>query len=232
MVGDQIRIDFGPDSHLHMQRYGLAFERLTHLLVTHSHWDHWVPEELGYRRSGFSRVPEGSILNVYGNARVRERAEVALRAGWETHAIAFHDLRLWEAISLAKGVTATPVLATHGTEEECVNYLLEVGGRRLLQGHDTGWWPEATWEFLTGRACDLVLLDCTHGPGQGGRSHLGTESVIRARDELAKRGALSPGARVIATHFSHNGGWLHEQLVNHFAPHGIVVAFDGMEVEL
>jgi phosphoribosyl 1,2-cyclic phosphate phosphodiesterase len=232
MLGDEVRIDFGPDSHLHMQQYGLAFERLTHLLVTHSHWDHWVPEELAYRRRGFSRVREGNVLNLYGNARVRVRAEAALADGWETYALAFHDLRLWEAIALPNGASATPILAAHGGEEECVNYLIEAGGRRLLQGHDTGWWPEETWAFLAGRSIDLLLLDCTHGPGEGGRSHLGTETVFRARDELAKSGGLASGARVIATHFSHNGGWLHEQLVDYFAPHGIEVAYDGMEIEL
>ena len=53
MLGDRVRVDFGPDSYLHQQKYGLAYEKLEHLLVTHSHDDHWFPKDLAYRRAGF-----------------------------------------------------------------------------------------------------------------------------------------------------------------------------------
>jgi phosphoribosyl 1,2-cyclic phosphate phosphodiesterase len=100
-----------------------------------------------------------------------------------------------------------------------------------LQGHDTGWWPDAPWEFLAERPINILLLDCTHGPHAASSGHLSAERVVAARDELAKRGALAEGARVIATHFSHNGGWLHARLEEFFAPHGIEVAYDGMGLE-
>jgi phosphoribosyl 1,2-cyclic phosphate phosphodiesterase len=49
-------------------------------------------------------------------------------------------------------------------------------------------------------------------------------------DELRTRGAITDTTRVIATHFSHNGGLLHEELVRAFLPYRIEVAFDGMVV--
>lgn len=231
MVGERVRIDWGPDSHFHMQRDGLAYERLEHLLVTHSHWDHWVPEELVYRRRGFARVPEGSVLHVYGNAHVRARAETALASDWEAYALQFHDLEPWESVALGEGLSSTPVVAAHARGEACFNFLLERDGQRLMQGHDTGWWPEPTWEYLADRPLDVLLLDCTHGPRPASAGHLSAETVVAARDELANRGALAPGARVIATHFSHNGGWLHARLEEYFTPHGIEVAYDGMSLE-
>jgi phosphoribosyl 1,2-cyclic phosphate phosphodiesterase len=232
MVGESVRIDWGPDSYFHMQRYDLAYERLTHLLVTHSHWDHWVPEELAYRRQGFAYLPGGSCLHVYGNARVRQRAEAALGGEWEKCALVFHDLRLWEPIALPDGIVATAVEAAHAAGETCVNYVLEAGGQRILQGHDTGWWPEATWEFLKGRPLDVALLDCTFGARDGRSGHMGGASVVAARDRLAEIGALAEGARVIATHFSHNGGSLHDELEAFFTPHGIEVAYDGLAFEI
>ena len=33
---------------------------------------------------------------------------------------------------------------------------------------------------------------------------------------------------VVATHFSHNGGLLHDELIRTFAPHGVNVAHDGV----
>ena len=71
-------------------------------------------------------------------------------------------------------------------------------------------------------------MDCTYGPADHNRGHLGCSWVVKARDELAKRRALQPDACVVATHFSHNGGWLHHKLEEYFAPHSIETAFDGM----
>ena len=32
----------------------------------------------------------------------------------------------------------------------------------VYKRQDTGWFPQATWDFLAGRHLDLVSLDCTH----------------------------------------------------------------------
>lgn len=56
--------------------------------------------------------------------------------------------------------------------------------------------------------------------------------VIQSVADLRRRGAIVDRTRVIATHFSHNGGLLHEELIKTFLPHGIEVAFDGMVVRV
>src|SRR5262249_54727333 len=96
-----------------------------------------------------------------------------------------------------------------------------------LLGHDTGWYDEPTWEFLSDKPLNILVLDCTFGAEDRDTGHLGCAAVVRARDEFAKRGALAPHAVVVATHFSHNGGRLHEARDSFFAPHGILVAYDG-----
>lgn len=230
MLGERIRIDFGPDSNLHQQNYGLAYEKLEHLLVTHSHDDHWFPTDLGYRRSGFSVVSK--LLHVWGNEAVEKRFVDVHGADWKRYHLEYHRPRAWEAIDLGEGVSATPVLAAHDRNEECVNYRVETGGRAVLFGHDTGWYDEPTWEFLGRNPVDLLILDCTYGREENQRGHLGCAAVVRARDELAKRGGLAPDARCVATHFSHNGGALYEELEAYFKPHGIPVAYDGLRLTL
>jgi phosphoribosyl 1,2-cyclic phosphate phosphodiesterase len=231
MLDDRVRVDFGPDSNLHQQKYGLAYEKLEHLIVTHSHEDHWFPADLAYRREGFAVTPE-TPLHVWGNAKVEARFVQENGEDWSACKIVFHCLEAWQPIELGGGLTATPVLAAHDRSEECVNFRLEAGGRAALLGHDTGWYDAPTWEFLSGKPLDLLVLDCTYGPIDHDRGHLGCAAVVRARDEFARRGALAPDARCVATHFSHNGGWLHEELERFFAPHGILVAYDGLKLTL
>jgi len=231
-LGERIHIDLGPDSFAQMLHFGLRYDRLEHLLFTHSHADHLCPAELHYRAPGFVAGEPPAMLTIHGNAHVVERIRGAGFALEDCRA-QVHRITPFEAIDLGEGVVATPILADHaGADEQAVNYVLERNGRTLLQGNDTGWWPEESWEFLAARRLDVAIIECTYGDHRGGAHHLGAEDVLEVRAELAKLGALASDCRVIVTHFSHNGRWLHERLEAFFAPHGIEVAYDGMTVEL
>jgi phosphoribosyl 1,2-cyclic phosphate phosphodiesterase len=229
-VDDRIQIDLGPDALAQMWQFDVDYAKLEHLFFTHSHADHCEPQHLLFRRRGFSIIPEDSLLHVYGSDYVqtalRERFEVLPLLQAE-----YHVIRSFEPVDCGD-VRVTPLRADHGGEEESFNFLLESASGSILQGNDTGWYPDETWEFVAGREIDAVLLDCTYGLRSGGGSHLGAPEVVQAIAELQSIGALAPGARKVATHFSHNGGALHAELTAYFAPHGIEVAYDGMILEV
>ena len=230
-LGEHIHVDFGPDSFAQMLRFGLDYHRLEHLLITHSHADHLCAQELHYRGEGFVAGPLRT-LNIYGNATVGAKL-AALEHPLEESRARFIEGEPFTPLDLGEGVTATPLVADHaGEDEQALIYLLEREGRALLQANDTGIFPEVTWDFLATKQLDVVVIECTYGPQHGGRHHLGAGEVIEVRERLLRLGALTPGARMIATHFSHNGGLLHEELENLLATHEIEVAFDGMQLEL
>lgn len=231
MIGDRVRIDFGPDSNYHQLRYGLSYDLLETLLITHSHDDHWYPTDLNNRQTGYSVVTDRP-LDVWGNARVEEKLHAALECSLDAARLRFSRLTPWQPIALPDCMTAAPVLAAHDPAEECVNYVVERSGRRALFGHDTGWYSEETWEFLSDKPLNIVILDCTYGSEDHRGGHMGGLSVVEARDELGSRGALAADAVVVATHFSHNGGWVYEELERYFAPHGIVTGYDGLILPL
>ena len=79
---------------------------------------------------------------------------------------------------------------------------------------------------------DVATFDCTNGPlvGYGERNHMSIQGVIAMAAEFRRRGILRAGSRAIATHFSHNGRMLHEDLVRAFLPHQVEVAYDGMTI--
>jgi phosphoribosyl 1,2-cyclic phosphate phosphodiesterase len=232
MIGEEIKIDFGPDSAHHSFVQGLAYEKLKHLLVSHSHTDHWTPAELGWRSPGFSQVPEDAPLTIYGNQKVRARTEEAIGGRWEALRLQFVDVEPFQTVDLEPGIRAIPLRASHDRSEVCLNWMVEANGKRFLQAHDTGWWEEECWEFLQDRRLDAVVWDCTHGSRDMDRNHMGCEGVVRAKRRLEEQGSLAAGCRFFATHFSHNGGWLHEDLERFFAPHGIETAYDGLRIPL
>jgi phosphoribosyl 1,2-cyclic phosphate phosphodiesterase len=231
-LGDRIHVDLGPDTYAQMLEFGLRYDRLEHLLITHSHFDHLCAQEIAFRRPGFAvALPDDAMMTIYGNVHVQQ---CILAAGVELEACKaqFRLIKPFDLIELGEAVTATPILADHGGEEEAVNYVFEREARALLQGNDTGFWPEESWEFLSEKSLNVAIIECTYGPKPGGRHHLGAYEVLQVRDRLAKLGVLAADCRVVTTHFSHNGGWLHDQLCEFFEPEGIEVAYDGIELEL
>jgi len=231
-VGETIHIDFGPDSYAQMLEFGLRYELLEHLLVTHSHDDHLLPSDLAYRHRGYSVLPDDAMMTIHGNAQVEARLR-SIDLPLEECFVKMEPVRPFETVELSEGVSAIAIMADHASaDEEAVNYVLQREGRTLLQGNDTGIWPEESWEFIAGLRLDVALIECTYGPNRGGRHHLGAADVLEVRDRLAEIGALTSDTRTVVSHFSHNSGWLHEQYEEFFAPENIEVAYDGMELEL
>ena len=231
-LGDKIHIDFGPDSYHSEIAFGLDSSKWEHLLISHSHQDHWEPQELAWRRRGFSILPPGSHLIVHGN----EQVAVTLYAMYSDPsilAVEYQEAKPGETIALSDGVTATPVIASHAAEFElALNYVLHVDGRSILVGNDTGWYVDSTWDALAEMGLDVVVLDCTAGDVDYRDHHLGVEGVAAAKQEMLRRGIIREDTRFIANHFSHNGHMLHDALERFFAPHGIEVGYDGLEVEV
>ena len=92
------------------------------------------------------------------------------------------------------------------------------------------------YEFLAGRAAPLsaVSLDSTSGRFENGENdgHMGLPDAAAVRLRLLEAGVAGPNTRFIANHFSHNGGWLHDEFARNAAPYQIEPAYDGMTVEL
>ncbi len=232
MIGQSVMVDFGPDAYHSMIAFGLDYAPLRHLLISHSHQDHWFPEELYYRRKGFSVVAEGSMLTVHGNEQVAEKLFKALEEDHDYH-LRFEKAQPFKEVELGDGLVAVPVIANHASDaEEALNWIVRCGEGAVLFGNDTGWYPLETWDFLSGMQLDVVFMDSTSGKIPARDHHLGCAVVVEVRDMMEKIGALSANARFIAVHFSHNGGMLHADLEEFYGPHGIEVAYDGMTVEI
>ena len=144
----------------------------------------------------------------------------------------FSEVKVGQEIKLDEQRSATPIRAQHSPEELCVNYILQSGDHHILIGNDTGWWDEETWQVLEQYRFDAAIVDCTSGTLDYREYHMNVETVIDVRTRLLKYGAIDETSRVIANHFSHNGGLNHSQLVDKLAPAGIEVGYDGMEIEL
>ncbi len=231
LIDDHTLVDFPPDTYLHVLRDGLDLGKVRRLFVTHSHEDHFYPQDLAMRSEPYSHLKEDEKLTLWGNAVVVGMIQRGM-VGLEFDMVAARIIAPKEMVQTG-GLTVTALLAKHTEPEESLLYIFDDGQKAFFHAYDSGWYPAETWEMLAGRALDLVNFDCTHGPisnRYGG--HMGIPEVLAAREKMLELGAIKPDAKCVITHFTHNCGLLHQELEKEVSGSGLIVAYDGMELEI
>lgn len=230
LLESDLKIDYGPDTTSQIMASGRSLADVRTIVFTHHHSDHISPGELAWMVPPYSQTPPTETVSVYGNDIVigllQERLPEAV-----LNLLELHTLQALQTVTLNSGDELLPLPADHAPG----SFMLRLSrrGRHILIGHDSGLYPQESLDALAaGPPLDLAFLDCTCGGlVQYNQGHMSIAGVVQMTQELRARGAFTPNTRVFANHFSHNGGMLHEELVEYFKPHNIEVAFDGMEVE-
>lgn len=235
IIDGRILIDFPPDTYTHALRFSLELGKIRHLLITHSHMDHFFPVELIHRHEHFGHHAEG-LLHVYGNEAVEKAFyDAVLIDRFRVHpldeAVKFIRLEPF-ADFMAEGYHVIPVPADHDKRETCFIYIIEKDGKCLLYGHDTGIkLSEEAWECIFRHTYDLISLDATMGKKQIDGYHMGLPDDLEMCRILKERGCIRENTVKVLNHFSHNGEMTHGELESFAARHGMTAAYDGMKVQ-
>jgi phosphoribosyl 1,2-cyclic phosphate phosphodiesterase len=238
LVDGRLLIDFPPDTYMHCLHGGLDLPPITACIITHAHEDHLYAEDLvyyrlpGYAHIGRAGVPHTAPLHVYGTTKVMETLRERDKENAERQGILqLHEICAFQPF-MAEDFALTALTANHAANTGPVIYCIARGGKTMLYGNDTGYFPEETWDYLAQERprFDFVSLDCT-GMAQGWRDgHMGLPANAEVRDRLTALGCADGQTKFCVHHFSHNGGLNHDQLVLEAARYGFLVSYDGMEL--
>ena len=234
IVDGRLLIDFPPDTYTHAIRHALRLGELQHLLVTHSHMDHFFPVELIHRHEHFGHHAKG-MLHVYGNEAVEKAFyDAVLIDRFQVHpldeAVRFIRIEPFEEFE-AEGYHIIPVPADHDKRETCFIYIIEKDGTCLLYGHDTGLnLSEEAWERIFSYKYDLVSMDATMGQQKTNGYHMGLGDDVELIRLLEEKGCVHRDTVKVINHFSHNGGMTHRELERFAGERGMIAAYDGMKV--
>ena len=244
-LSDTLCIDMGADALQLAIEFG-DFYDLRHVLVTHTHEDHFahmIPYVLALSAQ---QPPEP--LNFYFTDRafryvdfMRDNSPIikGLTQTLEQQGVvAFHRLEFYQTSKIG-GMSVLPLKGSHrgNVDELSANYLIEMpSGRRLFYGLDTGWYLDETFESLENADISVFVGECSHGINpdreRHPKIHMDAHSNILLLEKLLAIGAISPDTRVYITHISHTS--THEELTAFFndvdlpfkTP--ITVAYDGL----
>ncbi len=228
LIDGELLVDLPADTYMHMLRFEIPLPEIRHLIVTHSHEDHLYPDELYMRSRPFTNTPNG-VLTVYGNEAVGAALE---KKPWQSEL--FYQFRYQAPFEWfqAGNHRVMPMLATHDRREACYVYAIERDGNRIAYLNDTGFLPEASLKAIAGLKFDLISMDCTTGKDPDGGNHMGIDDIPKMMASLRENGCTHEDTQYVITHFSHNGGYLHDELVAIGKKLGVIVAYDGFELEV
>lgn len=238
IIDDKLLIDFPADTYYHSILYNVELSKIRTCLITHSHSDHLYTSELWCRCGGIGHMENPGTLTMYSaRSGYRKITDAVLEFGLDSSKRVVPKLIEPFVKFEAEGYDITPLKANHDQTSNPVIYLIQKDGKSMLYGHDTGYFPEETVEYLknSGVKLDCVSFDCCGGlyadDGINEWGHMNLNGNIVMRDLLTKNGNITDKTICVVNHFSHNGTPVHEDMAAAAEKAGFYTSYDGYELE-
>ncbi len=249
-IGEHYQIDINLDTNWQMHRYGIDMYDIEHILITHTHVDHFQFEEIVAKHMSVGAEVNGKLLNIYMSIPAKAWLEKLLATIYKQEVYAsklqhirahyrIHGLEYFKEYAIGDLVVET-LKGSHrlrGGDEIAINYLIQLlDGRRLLYALDTGWFPEETWSFLANKQTDTLILDCTFGARtdrpEYPDGHLDMLSFIKTLERMAAISCIDEKTRIFASHINPHQGLFHDEMQNRFDETHlkVTVAYDGLKL--
>lgn len=235
-------IDFSVDAFQHTIHGGLDMRVVKSVLVTHAHHDHFLQADIISRAVGMTEPIHFYFSEESGrgfNKAVQDRKEAfasgARKCNGNEVLVETHFVEKYKTYQIL-GYDVTPLKARHGGPAlGALIYIIQKDGKNILWAHDTGKLHTEVYEFLktTDICFDFVSLDCTLKRGDqitGG--HMDLDWCIETVERLREGGHINDKTVIALSHIGHLVERTHDELAAEAAEYGMIVAYDGMEIEI
>jgi phosphoribosyl 1,2-cyclic phosphate phosphodiesterase len=231
LVNDDLLLDLPADTYYHFLQNSIEGDTIKYLLITHTHTDHFYPEEFLMRTDCFAHDMRANTLQVYC---CQEAYDMIEKVGGFSENVSATVIEPYQTFTCGS-YTVTSLPARHMIGHGAMFYIIQ-GDKTILYAQDTGYFYEEVFDFIKekGFVFDMVSMDCTNVdipiPDDG--THMGIPNINRAIARLADMGAIHENTIKYINHFSHNANPLHHVLEQRVAEYGYQVSYDGCQVEI
>ena len=236
LVDDTLLIDFPPDTVFHVFHMGLPLHKINHCLITHAHADHFFPADIESRNSYVGLCHNNpNRFTLYGTRPVYQAYQwLEKKCGFdrEDSPVVFRIIKPFESFQV-EGYCITPLLADHDQSAGSVIFLIEKDGKIILWGHDTGVFPQESWDYLNEHKpfLNVVSLDCTLGGRDCEKGHMGFPNCREVFERLKTMYCVNETSIGVVSHFSHNGRWIYDDATQVARAAKFLAAYDGMQID-
>ena len=234
LVDDSLLIDFPADTYKHILDNNIDLCKITNCLITHTHTDHLYPSDIVMLEPGYSHVPTGYKLHIYGSETVKVKLSAIVEKLAKQNICELHEVKPFETFTVSEyEVTALPAIHDKGAGP--LFYMIRRDNKTILYAHDTNYFSDEVWEYFESEKprFNFVSLDCTNAClPLTYIGHMGLDENIKAKERMLSIGCADENTIFVCNHFSHNGtNVVYDNFVPIAAKAGFKVSFDGGEFE-
>ena len=232
IINDTLMIDFPPETYAHSLTNNIELSNIHHYLITHTHEDHFYPQDVTMLGEMFSNIPQSSTeYFFYGSTELLKSAEPYFnKASNNAFIKVMEPYNEYKILSFA----ITPLKATHNTESPFI-YIIDDGQKRMLYAHDTGIFCPETEEYLYTKKpyFDLISFDCCCGtwPDKDYGTHLSFNNIKAICKKMKNAGIIDNNTKLCCNHFSHNASDVLYKDRSIYEDEGFIMTYDGFEID-
>lgn len=221
LIGERYLVDCGLYVLESLRIAGTDVSKITDVFITHLHADHFVPEHV-------AKIAEGKETPL----RVWVRRDAQLPEIPNTQII---HLPLHTVVPVSEELTVESVDANHHPASFPQHLIFTIGGKQLMYALDGAWFLTASYNYLRNRNLDMMVLDATCGDYVGDYRLAEHNSIPMLRlmlPSLKTWGAINDNTKIYLSHLAPKLHLPHDETAAIVAKDGMLVAYDGLELEL
>ncbi len=250
MINDDLLTDYPPDSFFNSIRHNIDFSKVTDILITHSHSDHFYPEDLFMRGLNSSYSMKESILTVHGSECVTNRLRelnvgfpkgslseipVGKFKGYDVigRCVEYNTLTPFSNCDIS-GYRVTVIPSEHVNYEPSFVYGITKNNKTVFILSDTAMLTDKEIAYFadSGLKADAIIYDCTYGEDERNEGHMNIEDNCLLRDKFISLKVADNNTKHIISHLAHSLMKTHGELCEMGNKYSFIVAYDGMEIEI
>lgn len=240
LINNEMIIDLTPDCQSSMNMYNKDMGEIKYLLQTHTHLDHFDINHftsLDYKYA----TKRNEILTLIGSELCLN--DIQKKVSQFDKMDLYNEEYLNKIKLRTKTINHGEVLqiddytikAIHCSHDENIGaqiYLIKHNEKSLLYATDTPQITNIALQELQGEKIDCIFLDESFGVQEYTFSHLNIKGFDEYVKKLNSNNLLNKNCLIYATHITHDGNPLHDELEQILDGYGYMPAYDGMEIEV
>lgn len=240
LINDEMIIDMTSDCQTSMNMYGKDMSKTKYLLQTHTHLDHFdinhfTSLDVKYctvRKNPLNLIASKLGLNdIYTKANQFDRMDLLNEEYLNKINLRLHEINHGQNLNF-DNYSIKAIHCTHDERLGAQNYLIKQNGKTLLYATDTPPITDIALQELSGEKIDCVFLDESFGNQEYMITHLNLKGFEDYIKKLKAHNLLSENCLIYATHITHNGNPLHDELECLLNKFGCHASYDGMQIEI
>ncbi len=241
LINDDLLIDFGPDVTTSAAMYNIDLTKVKYILQTHGHSDHFDAGHLVTRLKEYASenvehislfASKETIKALDKRLKAEEPDADLCDANWLNRlCMDIKYLNSGDCVTIGD-YFVTPLESLHDVSENSLIFIINFNNRNIMYGTDLLRISESVWNTLKAFKLDLIILDHTYGAGYNAGGHLDAGQVTDIISRMKTEKIIDENSLVYATHISHEGNDIHDEMEKLSKKDGYYIAYDGLEINM